>query len=132
CRPEEVWQLTALDRGTLVHDALEQFFREREEAGALGDPWTDADRHRLAAIVEACGRRAEAQGLTGKPVLWRQQLRDLLVDLADFLDVDQLHRSETGLVPERFEVAFGYPDAEIGRVLLAVGSRTLRFRGRID
>jgi RecB family exonuclease len=132
-RPEEVLQLNALDQGSLVHAALEQFFRERAEAGDLGRAWTDVDRVRLLEIVESLCDEAEAQGLTGKPVLWALQRRNLHEHLQLFLDHDAAHRAGGGgLIPQDFEVGFGGPDDPLGPLTFAVGSRTLRFHGRID
>jgi hypothetical protein len=132
-RPEEVLQLNPLDQGSLVHAALDQFFRERAEAGDLGRPWTTADRSRLLAIVEAGCEEVEAQGLTGKPVLWGIQRRNLHQHLQVFLEQDAAHRSDGGdLVPQEFEVGFGDADDELGPVALTVGERTIRFHGRID
>ena len=131
-RPEEVLQLNALDQGSLVHAALEQFFRERADAGDLGRPWTDADRVRLLEIVEQLCAEVEAQGLTGKPVLWALQRRNLHEHLQVFLEHDAAHRAGSGLVPLDFEIGFGGPEDPLGPLTFSVSSRTLRFHGRID
>jgi ATP-dependent helicase/nuclease subunit B len=131
-RPEEVLRLNPLDRGTLVHDALERFFREAAAVGDLGETWTDTDSERLMDIVSQGCDEVEAQGLTGKPVLWAMQRQVLLDELARFLARDTARRISRGLVPTSFEVAFGGSADEIGPVTFTTGRRTLRFRGRID
>ena len=131
-RPEEVLRLNPLDRGTLVHDALERFFRERATSADLGQPWSDTDSQRLLTILGETCDEVESQGLTGKPVLWAIQRQRLFDELDLFLARDSAHRLAGGLIPTSFEVAFGGSSDEIGPVSLTVGDRTLRFKGRID
>ena len=58
--PEEVWELSPLDKGNLVHEILDTFLDEvlarPEGAPAPGAPWTDADRARLHELA-SLGRR---------------------------------------------------------------------------
>src|SRR5690606_41303985 len=53
--PERVLELSALDRGSGVHEALADFLREVIEAGAPepDQPWTAAQRARLREHAEA-------------------------------------------------------------------------------
>ena len=58
--PEERYEVSPLDRGSLVHETLDAFLSEVLErpggAPAPEEPWTDADRDRLREIAEArCG-----------------------------------------------------------------------------
>jgi len=133
-RPEDMLELSALHLGSLVHEALEDFFKERAAAGALGEEWTPADVERLVAVLRRHAASAEAQGLTGKPVPWAHQRRRLEAALRGFLVTDRDRRAADRLVPLAFEIGFGLGqgDDEQGPVEHALAERTLRFRGRID
>ena len=74
--PEEVYELSPLDRGSLVHVVLDEFIargaRPPGGAPAPDAPWTDADRARLRAIGEECCDEYEAAGVTGRRVFWHR------------------------------------------------------------
>jgi ATP-dependent helicase/nuclease subunit B len=136
-RPEEEWTITALDRGSLVHQALERFFRERLEQGRSrpDEPFGPADHARLDEITSALLVDLEAQGRTGHAVAWDNARTALLRDLHFQLDREEEWRLADGLAPARFEQTFGdardpntWPAVQ---VQLADGS-VIRFRGAID
>jgi hypothetical protein len=71
--PEESLQISPLDWGTLVHEALERFVlevldRPTGDQPTPDEPWTDRDHARLRAIGEDVCAAFEARGLTGRPV----------------------------------------------------------------
>ena len=75
--PEEALEITHLDWGNLVHQALERFIlevleRPAAERRAPHQPWPDADRARLLRIGEEVWDGYQAAGLTGRPIFWRR------------------------------------------------------------
>lgn len=131
--PERVLELSALDRGSGVHEALEDFLREVIEAGAPepDQPWTAAERARLREIAEEKLDEYERRGRTGRAVHWQLTRADLLALLDGFLDADDEHRATTRAVPEQVELPFGLDGAEPVTLTLPDG-RELRFRGKAD
>jgi ATP-dependent helicase/nuclease subunit B len=136
-RPEEEWTITPLDKGSVVHEALEAFFRERLEQGRSrpDEPFGPGDHARLDEIASALLVDLEAQGRTGHAVAWDNARAALLRDLHFQLDREEEWRQADGLAPVRFEQTFGdardpntWPAVQ---VQLADGS-VVRFRGAID
>ena len=129
---EEGESISALERGLLIHGILERFIGEVAEDGRLpapGEEWIPSQRRRLVEIAEEEFDEAESRGVTGKPLLWGLERRDILADLETFLEEDEKLRVDgrTGRIV--VEAAFGFGgdsldvrDAETG----------LRFRGYID
>jgi hypothetical protein len=103
--PEDVEVLSALDRGSLVHTALERFFESQRKRGrpAVGERWTEADAAALLDIVDEEFASLKAQGKAGLPVYSEHDLRTIKGDLARFLDEDSDFRLTTGAVPAEFE-----------------------------
>jgi RecB family exonuclease len=135
--PEEVYELSHLERGSLVHEILDEFLREvLTRAGGAPPPaaaWTPDDRARLHEIADAQCRRYEALGLTGRRAFWDRDRRRILADLDRFLAADSDLRAEHGLTPLATELAFGLPGSERPAVKLALSDgRVLRFRGAAD
>ncbi len=135
--PEETYELSHLDRGSLVHSALDEFLREvlarPGGAPAPGAAWTAPDRARLREIAEVLCAQYEADGLTGRRVFWHRDRQRLLADLDRFLTRDGEERAEHGLTTIATELRFGF-GADSGpavEVALSDG-RTLRFRGAAD
>jgi hypothetical protein len=121
--PEEREMMDPAARGTLVHTALDRFFKEAAAGGRpqAGERWTPADRERLLAIAEEELQIARDRGLTGLDVYGRHETRTVRADLSRFLDEDEQFRTLTGAVPVHFEEAI--PETEIAGV---------RLRGRVD
>ena len=131
--PERTIELSALDRGSVMHSVLESFLSEVIEQGAPqpGDRWSNAQRNRARQIALDLFAQLEARGRTGRPILWATQKSDLLSLLDEFLTADDQHRAKTGVTPRWLEFAFGSGDQQ--PVTLEIGEqRTLRFRGIID
>ncbi len=132
-KPEDTLTISALERGNLLHEALESFVSETPRRAAPDQAWTSEERARLTEIGERLCDRAEAAGLTGRPLLWRLERERILRDLAGFLDADERLRAEHGVVPEAVELSFGVPDAELAAVPVTLpDGRSVAFRGRID
>jgi len=140
--PEEELSITPIDKGNLVHRALERFFgevvaRPPEARPTPRDPWTEADRQRMQAIGEEECLRYERLGLTGRPIFWRREKRRLLSDLQHVLRLDESHRLATGTTPVAVELAFGVPRRDGEEVLPPVvidlpEGRSIAVRGRAD
>ena len=135
-QPEELLQISALEKGSLVHDALDMFVGEQLESDQVpppGQPWSEQQRRRLLEIgMELC-EQAEARGLTGTLVYWHHDRRRILTDLERFLSKDDAQRREYGVTAAASELAFGMPDADQDAVAVTLRpGRTVRFRGRVD
>lgn len=131
--PRDDLQITPLDKGSLIHEILERFFEQTPSQPAPGEPWSSADRNRLLTIAEERMEQAEAQGLTGRALLWERDRRRILNDLQTLLDADDDHRALHQVRQVAGELTFGRLDGTAGAVELALGDgSTLPLRGRID
>jgi RecB family exonuclease len=136
--PEDRLQITPWDWGTLVHTVLERFIAEvlaRAPADQPDpdEPWSPADRARLAAIGEEVFAEFEARGLTGRPIFWKRDRSRILADLQRFLVADDVTRHQRGTRPIAAELAFGRRETEADAVALDLpDGRELRFRGQAD
>jgi RecB family exonuclease len=121
--PEESQTMNAADRGTLVHETLERFFKEQHSRGRpeLGERWTSADRDRLLEMFEEEWDKLRLRGRTGLDVFSDYDRGILRADLATFLDRDSDYRIEEGVVPAAFEPKM--TPARVGELQLS---------GRID
>lgn len=134
-RPEDIDSLTAADRGTLLHDILDEFITRATPRTDPAEPWHAHDRALLHEIAETHFRRAVARGVTGRPLLWMLERRSMRTMLDHFCNADEAMRSAQGVVPFRTELAFGFDtdEAEHQPVRLTLPSgRVALFRGRID
>ncbi len=134
--PEDELQITARERGSLVHQALEDFIAEVLERPVPPDPdqpWTAADHLRMVEIAELVCDDYEAKGLTGRPIFWRQDKKRIIADLLRFLQADDTHRALHGTRPLAAELAFGLPGATLDSVALVLpDGRSVHFRGKAD
>ena len=133
--PERIIEISALDKGSLVHEVLERFIAEvlARPAGppAPSEAWTSTDRARLHAIAAETFATYEARGVTGRRLTWRLTRQQVLADLDELLVRDANHRAANGVVPVAVEMPFGMDGAEPLTIVLPSG-RELRFRGKID
>lgn len=121
--PEERQTMDPAMRGTIVHKALDRFFRRNQERGrpAPGESWNDADQAELLAILDEQIARASARGQAGLPIFHAHELATLHADMERFLKEDSLHRLTARAMPAAFEWEFDG---------VAIGGR--RFRGAAD
>ena len=130
--PEEIFSISALDRGTLSHAILERFIGESVRIGNLpppGEPWRDSDRDRLVDIAAQSFRDAETRGVTGKRLLWDMAKTEILSDLEAFLETDPLLRTENQTADVRVETRFGFGAAAAE---ISEPETGINFRGMID
>ncbi len=136
--PEDSLQISAMDKGNLIHKALEEFVlavlaRPLAEQPEPDQRWTADDHARLRAIGEQLCQSFEALGLTGRPIFWRRDRRRILVDLDRFLDEDDKVRRQHRTRPIAAELSFGLRASPCGAVPLTLADgRVLWFRGKAD
>ena len=105
--PDEVDQLSPLDRGRMLHDIYEAFYRQLRDQGHLPLSHRDYPRLResLMEIAEVEFQRVEESGLTGRPFFWELEKENLRHDLTGFLHSEL---EEHGGSPIHFEKRFGW------------------------
>lgn len=133
-QPEQALEISALDRGNLVHHALEDFVTEVLGSGdvpAPDQPWTDAHHRRLAEIGAARGDEYAADGRTGHDVFWQRDRRQILAELDQVLVRDDARRRRHRATPIAAELPFGQEGVAPAAYPLPDG-RVLRLRGRAD
>ncbi|MGH9135411.1 MAG: PD-(D/E)XK nuclease family protein, partial [Acidimicrobiales bacterium] len=136
--PERQLTITALDRGSLVHDVLERFVasvvaRPDADQPQPDQPWTAEDHAAIAAMAQDVCDDYEARGLTGRPVFWRRDRAQVLSLVDRFLREDTRHRRRTRTRPLAAELGFGREDDGLDAVEMPLDDgRRLRFRGKID
>jgi ATP-dependent helicase/nuclease subunit B len=134
--PEDRYEVSPLDRGSLVHETLDAFLAEvlARPGGAPGPdtPWTESDHDRLRAVAEARCATYEAQGRTGRRLFWHRDRRRILAELDRFLTEDSATREGFGLRTIATELRFGFADTAPAIDLPLSDARTLRFRGAAD
>lgn len=132
-RPEAVLQISALERGLLMHAVLERLVSHELSLRATGTPLpplADVER-KLAELADAAFAELEARGLTGHRALWALERARILGDLQAFVRSDAEYRASTGAEPVAVELDFGSQE-ETAVAVDARSGRTVRFRGRID
>jgi RecB family exonuclease len=120
-RPEDLWRIEPITRGSLVHAILETYVAERVRGGPRS-------LERLLAIADEQLDMAEAGGLVGKPLLWRMDRSAIVRDLTRF------HAEEGLIEPIAAELAFGGDDAGAGPPVTVVldDGRSVAFQGSVD
>ena len=131
--PERTDELSALDRGSLIHRTLERFVGEAIEATPPGpdEPWSASARTRLREIADEECVAYEQSGRTGRRVNWWVQ-RDDLYDLLDaFLAADDEFRKSHRATPHRVELDLGVKSGQVVPVTLPNG-QAISLRGMVD
>ncbi len=117
----EAEEISALDRGSLVHRILERF---------VGAPARDLETLLAVAVDEFAA--AEQQGITGYHLLWEIQQATIRDRLAELLAAETEWLGDVNSVVSAAEVSFG-PGTGVGEVSVAVhGLGDVWFRGAID
>jgi hypothetical protein len=135
--PEDALMITPIDKGSLVHEALERFLlevlaRPAERRPGSAAPWSTDDHRLLEEIGSALCDTYEARGLTGRPLYWRRDRRRILDDLAWFLVEDSRWRGATGTTPLAVELGFGFDDGLAAVAVPLPDGRSLAVRGKVD
>ncbi len=130
--PERILELSALDRGSAVHETLERFVAEAIPNPPRPDqPWSPAQRERAHELAREIFESYEIRGRTGRALRWQSVRADLVAGLDEFLDVEERHRAATSSVPIAVELRFGMGEAP-PVVLELPSGRELAFRGVAD
>jgi RecB family exonuclease len=121
--PEERQTMDPAVRGSIVHEALNRFFREQRDRGrpAPEEAWTRADVERLLAIADEEIAKAYQRGEAGLAVFHTHEAATLRADLEQLLEEDTVQRLALRAVPREFEWRFDG---------VTIGGR--RFRGAVD
>jgi hypothetical protein len=128
--PADAEVISALDQGSLVHEVLELFI-----AGSLGkppgEPWSPDDHLRLQDTLTEVAARYEAEGLTGRQLMWSVRLDEIRHQLRRALEEDDALRAESGASPTAVELRFG-DEGGTPVTLTTAGGRAITFKGSID
>ena len=117
---EEEDEMSASERGSLVHKILERFVREGNQ--------TDTD---LLELAEAEFAIAEERGVTGYPLLWDMAKEDIRAGLQSFMAAETEWLADAAAEASA-EDSFGR-GTEIGEVSVAIDDLgEIWFRGKID
>ncbi|MCY4518335.1 MAG: PD-(D/E)XK nuclease family protein [Acidimicrobiaceae bacterium] len=149
--PEQILRLSALERGSLVHEAIDRFYQPliaNRDAWASEQPMpadgagrpppgpsrspTDEDRDELIRLGRELADAAEQRGLTGLPLLWQRDCETLLADLGELLDRDDQRDSRSRGDIESSEFRFGFDDSAPAVSYRLDDGSEIRFRGIID
>jgi ATP-dependent helicase/nuclease subunit B len=131
--PERTDEISALDRGSLIHQTLEEFVAEAIDHGAPAPDmtWTPEQRARLHEIADDLAQIYEATGKTGRAINWRVRRDDLRSLLDTFIEVDERFRRSHLATPDRVELDFGVRSGDPVDIELPSGRR-LAMRGLAD
>lgn len=131
-RPDEARRITALDRGSLFHDVLDEFVNSELTGDGVpkaGQPWSAASRERLHEIVERQCDSLEARGLVGKRLFWSRDRRRIVHEVLRVLSEDPARQHPGEVIAA--ELAFGLGDNAPVEHRLPDG-RSVAFRGSAD
>ena len=134
-RPELLLRISAMDKGSLVHEALDHFVNELLDEGAdlpgPGHPWPTELEDRLAAIASELCETYAGRGLVGKEIFWKQDRRTIFAELMETLrqDVERPHRGEVVAA----EFGFGLATTDVAAITYDINNGpTVSFRGSAD
>lgn len=134
--PEDIYEISPLERGLLIHNVLEEFVEVAEREGSLPAPqeeWTTHHRAELRRIAARQFEDAETKGVSGKAVMWQIARDEILIDLEAFLDADLRVRQQFGVSPMLAEAEFGISQDGWQPAVLSLPDGTrVSFRGKID
>ena len=117
---EEKDEMSASERGSLVHKILERFVREGKQ--------TDND---LLELAEAEFAIAEQRGVTGYPLLWDMAKEDIRAGLQSFMAAEAVWLAGAA-TESSAEDSFGR-GTDIGEISVAIDDLgEIWFRGKID
>jgi RecB family exonuclease len=130
--PDDQIRITARDRGTAHHAALDLFHRAVVD-GSLPQPdaagWHEVHRRALVEFFDEVCERTERRGRTGRAAFWADERSLMLDDLLTWLARDSALVVERGSVVLASELRFGLEDD----VSIALpDGRPIRLRGSID
>lgn len=142
--PERAEAVDPMERGSLIHSILWEFFHTLSvrARGKVPFPVKDSDLAVLIKIAEKRFARFERLSHTGYAILWEMEKQEIRAYLGEVFH-EQLADAGpegSGFLPAYFEVRYGMKgrdpeESEISTeepVPLEFGGREIRLRGRID
>ena len=140
--PETIERLSALHRGSLIHDIFDRFLTRFSSELSKGWEQRAELQAKLRVLAEERCQEAEGRGEGGYPLVWEFDKAAIYEDLVRWLDLQLQEQERSDLHPRAFEVRFGrswFGEPREGNgystdepVSLAFDNFTLRFHGRID
>jgi ATP-dependent helicase/nuclease subunit B len=135
--PERAQSIDPLDRGSLIHRVLYDFYEELGKERGVPFRLKGSDEKKLLSLAGRCLEDFEKTGVTGFPALWELESSGILEDLGVFFD---LELEEEEFLPAYFELRFGMEESEEKDsafstrepAIIRAGKHALRLRGRID
>ena len=128
--PETELRITALDRGSLVHEAADSFFKElinQDSPSLTHHKFSDSEFTRMRQIASQVAQDLEDKGLTGRPVFWPRDREAILSDLRKLLENDTKRKHIGTIIASEFRFGEGHP---IHRILPS--GKKVSFRGSAD
>lgn len=123
--PRDVEEYSPLDKGTLLHWLLENYYQRGHFESA--DPENPSTiRQPLEILVQ---QWLEQEGHDPEEHIWRLRCREAVDIVAALVETDLAWLQRTGLKPVLFEASFGLPGAAVGTVSPGEG---VFFHGKID
>lgn len=133
-QPGEQLQISAKDRGTMVHEALDHFHQAVVD-GDLPQPgphgWTPRHLQALLSAFEQVGAAKERLGLVGRTAFWAAEQTRQRHELATWMVRDSLRLVERGATVIASEHHFGFGDTPPAVITLPDGEQ-VRLRGSVD
>jgi RecB family exonuclease len=142
--PEHVETIDALDRGSLIHSILWEFFHSLKKRAKNKVPVAikESDFDVLVKVAEDRFAHFEKLGRTGYPILWEMEKDEIRVHLEGVFH-EQLAEAGpegSGFLPAYFEVRYGMAsrdseESDISTeepVAVPFGGREISLRGKID
>ena len=130
--PGDEISITARDRGTAHHAALDLFHRAVVD-GTLPQPgpagWSDDHRQALTRFFDQVCERTERRGRTGRPAFWADERARMLDDLLTWLRHDSDLVVARGSTVLASEMRFGADD---DAAIELPDGRRIRLKGSID
>jgi len=135
--PEKEATINPVDKGTLVHSILYEFFTDLKKERGSSLQLEQKDLERLLEIANKKFIEFEQMGVTGYSMLWEVEKRNILDNLVDFFNEEL---NDTEFIPTYFEVRYGmknlgFQESEISTedpIPLKLAEKTVNLRGRID
>ena len=128
------FRISALIRGSLIHEAADRFFQDQISKGTPPGPNRQYNEHDILLMRQIgmeVATELETQGLVGRPLFWKRDREQLLNDLVGILKFDN-QREPRGTVVAT-ELKFGLPDGDFPPLKRKLPSgRTVNFRGSVD
>jgi ATP-dependent helicase/nuclease subunit B len=130
--PDDEISITARDRGSAHHSALDLFHRKVVE-GSLPQPtetgWTHEHRIALSEAFDEVCERTQRRGRTGRPAFWADERDRMRADLLTWLEHDSLRVLERGSTVLASEMRFVGDDNAVIRL---PDGRGIQLQGSVD